>query len=72
MSERSFSPDEMARLHRLALLSDEEITALANVGIGVVTAGRIRRVIMIVMATVGASTTAWIGVAHLWDWFKAH
>lgn len=68
--QNSLTPDEVARLRLLAALSPAEIAALADVSAGVVTAGRLRRFTMILLATIGAAATAWLGVVHSLDWWR--
>jgi len=64
--------EQLRRLHRLADLTDEELEAVANVGTGAVTLGRIRRWAVTLLATIGAATTAWLGLVHLLEWYRSH
>jgi hypothetical protein len=66
------SPVELSRLRRLTSLSDSELDALANVGIGVVTAGRIRTVLLYLLATIGAIASTWIASMQVWTAWKNH
>ena len=76
MDECPLSSEELASLRRmsnlLSSLSDEELAAVANVGIGFVTMGRVRRALMYLMAFVGAVVTLWLSSWHLWDVWKGH
>jgi hypothetical protein len=63
---------ELIRLRRLTNLSDAELNALANVGIGVVTAGRIRKFLLYVLATLGAIASSCVVFMQVWSTWKNH
>ncbi|CAH2603234.1 conserved protein of unknown function [Rhodovastum atsumiense] len=65
-STAGLSPAELVRLRHLAQLEPEVLEALANLGVGMVTAGRVRRGVVLAFASVGAVAAALVALQQLW------
>ena len=66
----ALNADEVARLRPLARLSDVEMQALINLGIGIVIIERVQRFGKYTIVSIAATGAAWVVLSGFIDWLR--